>query len=148
MEINREMREANDELNHLYERTRELDRPGDAVLRQRQPRAPHAADADSRARRSGCSAPGSVDKWQRDLKSVARNARTLLCHVNDLLDLTKIEAGRMGLALAQVDLARVVRVVAAHSESHADERGISLTVDAPGTSPRSSSTARRCSASS
>ncbi len=130
-EINREMRGANDELNHLYEKTRELDRLKTQFFANvshelRTPLTLILGPVDRML------AAGSVDaRWQRDLKSVARNARTLLCHVNDLLDLTKIEAGRMGLALAQVDLARVVRVVAAHFESHADERGISLTVDAP-----------------
>ncbi len=130
-EINRGMRAANEELNALYEKTRELDRlktqffanvshelrtPLTLILGPVE-RMLAADDVDPRCR--------------RDLKSVARNARTLLCHVNDLLDLTKIEAGRMGLALARVDLARAVRIVAAHFESHADERGIALTVDAP-----------------
>ena len=130
-EINREMSLANDELNQLYEKTRELDRLKTQFFANvshelRTPLTMILGPVDRML------SAGSVDpRWQRDLKSVARNARTLLCHVNDLLDLTKIEAGRMGLALAQVDLARVVRVVAAHFESHADERGIALSVDAP-----------------
>jgi signal transduction histidine kinase len=130
-EINRGMRDAHDELSRLYEKTRELDRlksqffanvshelrtPLTLILGPVE-RILSAADVDPR--------------WRRDLKSIARNARTLLTHVNDLLDLTKLEAGRMGLALSTLDLARVARTAVAHFESLADERGISLAVDAP-----------------
>src|SRR5207249_3450206 len=46
---------------------------------------------------------------RRDLEVVSRNARTLLRHVNDLLDVAKLEAGKMVPSYAEVDLARLVR---------------------------------------
>ena len=66
-----------------------------------------------------------------DIEIVMRNARTLLKHVNDLLDVSKLEAGKMTLDAAEVDLARLLRVVASHFDVLARERRIAYTVDAP-----------------
>jgi PAS domain S-box-containing protein len=73
--------------------------------------------------------PGSA--MRADLEVAARNARTLLRHVNDLLDVAKLEAGRMGVDLAEVDVARLVRVVASHFEVVAQDRRMALSVEAP-----------------
>jgi len=70
-----------------------------------------------------------------DLERMQRNARILLARVNDLLDLAKLDAGRMGLAFADVDLAQVVRLEASRFESHAESQGISFEVDAQGPLP-------------
>ncbi len=66
-----------------------------------------------------------------ELEVVMRNARTLLKHVNDLLDVSKLEAGHMTLDHAEVDWARLFRVVASHFDVLARERRIAYTVDAP-----------------
>jgi len=68
---------------------------------------------------------------RRDLEVIERNARLLLKHVNDLLDVAKLEAGRMSPDYARVDIAALVRRVADLFESAAHERGIELRVDAP-----------------
>jgi signal transduction histidine kinase len=72
---------------------------------------------------------------RRDLEVVARNARTLLKHVNDLLDVSKLEAGRMGMEYAEADLARLLRLAASNFEGLAREREISFAVDAPDSLP-------------
>ena len=75
-------------------------------------------------------ASGELSAEQReDLEVIDRNARTLLRRVNDLLDIAKLEAGKMGVSCAEVDLARLLSLTAAHFEVLAEERRISFSVD-------------------
>ena len=72
---------------------------------------------------------------QHDLKIVDRNARLLLKQVNDLLDVSKLEAGKMALNSTQVDLAQLVRLTAANFDGLAQEKNIAWTIDAPESLP-------------
>ncbi|MBD2035710.1 response regulator [Leptolyngbya sp. FACHB-321] len=72
---------------------------------------------------------------QHDLKIVDRNARLLLKQVNDLLNVSKLEAGKMALHSTQVDLAQLVRLTAANFDGLAQEKNIALTIDAPESLP-------------
>jgi PAS domain S-box-containing protein len=76
-------------------------------------------------------APDLPRAHRRDLEVVERNARTLLRHVNDLLEVARLEAGKGGLHYATVDLGGLVRLAAGHFEAHAAERRITLRVEAP-----------------
>ncbi|MBX3187283.1 MAG: PAS domain S-box protein [Labilithrix sp.] len=71
----------------------------------------------------------------RELEVVARNARTLLKRVNDLLDVARLDAGKLGLRPAQVDLVALVRAATAQYESIAADRRIDLVVEAPAEQP-------------
>jgi signal transduction histidine kinase len=75
------------------------------------------------------------DGERRDLEVVARNARLLIRQVNDLLDLSKLESGKMTVEYRRADLTALVRQVAAHFESLAHERQIELVMEAPGEVP-------------
>jgi signal transduction histidine kinase/DNA-binding response OmpR family regulator len=66
-----------------------------------------------------------------DLEIVMRNARTLLKHVNDLLDVSKLEAGKMRLEYADIDIARLLRTVTGHFDVLAQEKRVAYVVDAP-----------------
>ncbi len=66
-----------------------------------------------------------------DLEVVVRNARMLLRHVNDLLDVAKLQAGAMQIQRAAIDVPRLVRLVASHFEAVAAERMVALRVDVP-----------------
>jgi PAS domain S-box-containing protein len=68
---------------------------------------------------------------RRDLGVIRHNAATLLKHVNDLLDLAKLDAGKMTMDYADVDIARLVRTVAAHFDALAPQRTISYVIVAP-----------------
>ena len=72
---------------------------------------------------------------RRDLDVMRRNAFLLLRHVDDLIDIARMDVGHMTLAYAEVELASLVREVARHFEPLAFLRHISLTVDAPGPLP-------------
>ncbi len=72
---------------------------------------------------------------EHDLEVAERNARTLQRHVNDLLDVAKLDAGKMRVDYAEVDLAFLVRYAAGHFENFARERHIDFTVEAPGEAP-------------
>src|SRR6185436_9244700 len=61
---------------------------------------------------------------------VARNARMLLKHVNDLLDMSKIEARKLKIELQDIDVAALVRFLASHFVVLAGDRDIAFAVDA------------------
>ena len=67
---------------------------------------------------------------RQDLQVINRNARTLLKHVNDLLDIAKLEAGKTTLRFGETDLIRLVRYAASHFETVAADRGIQLEIEA------------------
>ncbi len=75
--------------------------------------------------------PALPPEHRRSLEGVERNARLLLKHVNDLLDVAKLEAGGMGVAYAEVDLAKLARQVASNFDSLAQEKAITLVLDTP-----------------
>jgi len=66
------------------------------------------------------------DKQKTLLRSVLNSSETLLNLINDLLDLTKIEAGKMDLSLEPVELKRVVAEVLSVVGPKAQEKGIRL----------------------
>ncbi len=68
---------------------------------------------------------------RRDLEVVARNGRALLKHVNDLLDVSRLESGKMTMTYQRVDLTRMIARVAGLFEGLAADRALELTIDAP-----------------
>lgn len=72
-----------------------------------------------------------LEEQHRDLLVIERNSRMLLKQVNDLLDISKLEAGKMELAAASLDLVSLIRQVAANFDALALEREINFTVRTP-----------------
>src|SRR6185369_1619859 len=70
-----------------------------------------------------------------DLEVVARNARSLLKHVSDLLDVAKSEAGRLAASYSEADAAELTRAVASHFDTFARERRVEYTIDTPDAMP-------------
>ena len=128
----RETQTANETITKLYEKTRELDElktqffanvshelrtPLTLILGPVQ-KALHSPDLDPELR--------------HDLDVVRRNARFLHRHVNDLLDVSKLDAGQMALHYSQIDLVQSVRMLASQFNVVADERNIQYQVEAEG----------------
>ncbi|HEX8924973.1 MAG TPA: ATP-binding protein [Terriglobales bacterium] len=65
---------------------------------------------------------------RESLEIIQRNAHVLLRHVNELLDISKFDAGKLEPRYAEVDLAELVRFVCSQFESVATERGIQFRV--------------------
>lgn len=72
------------------------------------------------------SEPGSM--YRRGLETVERNARLLLKQVNDLLDITKLEAGQLEINYAKSDITHLCRMLAANFEALARDKRVAFTV--------------------
>ncbi len=127
-----EIARKNQELELLLARIRELDELKSQLFANvshelRTPLALILGPADALLARGH----NLTESQRRDVAVMRRNAATLLKHVNDLLDIAKMDAGKMTLSYAEVDLARLARKVAGHFEALAPQRRISFVVDAP-----------------
>ncbi|HZF27297.1 MAG TPA: ATP-binding protein [Steroidobacteraceae bacterium] len=73
---------------------------------------------------------GEVPETIRDvLERVQKSGRHLLDLINDVLDLSKIEAGQLALALTDYSFRDMVHTVISAMESLAAEKGLKLTVE-------------------
>jgi signal transduction histidine kinase len=75
------------------------------------------------------------EETRRDLETVERNAQALLKHVSDLLDVAKLEAGRMELDRSRLDLVELARRTTSLFEVVAREREVELSVGTPDSLP-------------
>jgi PAS domain S-box-containing protein len=71
------------------------------------------------------------DQQRRQIGVIQRNATALLKHVNDLLDLAKLDAQRMDLHNTRVDLAALVREQAEQFHAVAPQLDLSYSVAVP-----------------
>jgi len=127
-----EIARKNEELQKLLEQIRRLDQLKSDLFANvshelRTPLALILGPAESVL----ASGTNLTDVQRRDLGVVRHNAATLLKHVNDLLDLAKLDAGKMTMDYVDIDLARMVRTVAAHFDALAPQKSISYAVLAP-----------------
>jgi len=68
---------------------------------------------------------------EKQLRTVQRSAKHLLSLINDLLEIAKIEAGKMESRLSVVDLRSVIEEVAASLAPQAQAKGLSFAVCLP-----------------
>ena len=84
---------------------------------------------------------GPTEKWlnsadlseeqHRDLDVVMRNGRSLLKTVNDLLDVSKLEAGKLTPVYARVDLSEIVRLTCSLFDGIAKDADVDYSVEVP-----------------
>jgi len=80
---------------------------------------------------------GPLQEQQRDfLEVVSRNTNRLANLINDLLDIQRIESGRMPVQLSPISLTGVVRQVAETFRVQAEQKGLSFTVNVPDDVPK------------
>ncbi len=75
------------------------------------------------------------DERARCVDVIRRNGRHLLSVVDDILDLSRIEAGRLELERVPVDVAELAADVVELLRPRAEERGLALAVEHEGPSP-------------
>lgn len=122
---------ANQELTGLYDKLKEFDELRTQFFANvsHELRTPLALILGPAEKLAGSGA--FTEEQLRDLRVIETNARTLLRHVNDLLDVSKLEAGKMDLEYVRTDAARLVRLVGSHFDVLAEEKQIRYTVEAP-----------------
>lgn len=75
------------------------------------------------------------ERKQRQAEQIVRSGRHLLNLINEVLDLARIESGYMQLSLERVRLDDVIREALEIIQPLADEHGIRLTAQQPGSHP-------------
>jgi len=131
-EANERLAEANLHVTQLLEQSRELDKIKSQFFANvsHELRTPLTLIMGPVARRLENAALG--DDERREMEIIDRNARLLYRHVTDLLDVSRLEAGRMTMFYAEADLSELCRIGASHFESVAAERNIRYSVCASG----------------
>jgi PAS domain S-box-containing protein len=128
----REIAQKNKDLQALLERIRELDEIKTQFFANvshefRTPLALIMGPADRLIREDAGLTP---EQRHESAQVIARNARMLLKHVNDLLDIAKFEAGKLKIELQDADVASLVRLTASHFDVLAHDRSIAFQVEA------------------
>jgi PAS domain S-box-containing protein len=128
----REIAQKNIELQGLLERIRELDEIKTQFFANvsHELRTPLALILGPAQRLIDDDGTQALQERRESAEVIVRSARMLLKHVNDLLDISKLEAGKLKIELVDTDVAALVRFLASHFSVLAAERGIDYAVDA------------------
>ncbi len=130
-----ELRVANQRLETLYEKDKEIDKLKTQFFTNisHELRTPLALVLGSveRLLRSESFTP----EQRHHVETIERHSTILLKQVNDLLDISKLDAAKMGLNYADVDMAQLVSFTTGCFEDLARERRISFTMAAPSSLP-------------
>jgi PAS domain S-box-containing protein len=129
----REIAQKNVDLQSLLERIRELDDIKTQFFANvsHELRTPLALIIGPAERLMKPDSVLTPEEQRETAQVIVRNARMLLKHVNDLLDISKLEAKKLKLELQDTDVAALVRFMASHFEILAGERGVALHVEVP-----------------
>ena len=72
-----------------------------------------------------------MERQQQNIERILRNAQHLLSLINDVLDLTKIEAGHMDISTREINLQELLTSVVEETRSIAISRGLDLRLEIP-----------------
>lgn len=135
-EANRALKAAMEELSRLNQRLTELDRLKSEFFANvshelRTPLTLIMSPLENRLRLLISDHAPLEERHETEL--MLRNARLLYRHVTDLLDAAKLEAGCVKVYWTRLDLAKLVRTIASHFETLAQDRHIAYHVISPET---------------
>jgi signal transduction histidine kinase len=127
------LQSAHGELSELYDRVKQLDSLKTSFFSNvshelRTPLALIFGPVDRLLTSSNLS-----ELERRDLNVIRRNALFLQKHVDDLLDISKLEAGKMQMRYVRIDLVRLVRLISGFFDSISTNRDVQFTIKAPET---------------
>lgn len=127
------LRKAKEDIQRLYEKTKEIDQLKSQFFANisHELRTPLTLILGPSERLLQAAEQSGTEHHELDI--IMRNAHLLLRQVNNLLEVTKLEAGALSPAYAVTDVAGLVRFVSSHFELLADEKRIEYRVDAPET---------------
>jgi len=130
-EASASLKQANEEITRLYQKTRELDELKTQFFANvsHELRTPLTLILGPIGRL--LSLPDLPEHIHHDMGMMQRNARQLYRHVSDLLDVAKVEAGRMDVRYSDVNAAHLASLTASHFESLAQDMGIRFYVRTP-----------------
>ena len=131
-QVNEDLREANAEISHMVDKMREVDRLKTEFFANvsHELRTPLTLILGP-VRRLLASGTDGGTGIKQDLEVIERNARTLQRHVEDLLDVARLEEQELEPSFEDVDAAALARVVAAHFGSVAQDVGVEIASDLP-----------------
>lgn len=130
-EASAQLKTANDELAKLYAKTREIDELKTRFFANvsHELRTPLTLILGPLARL--LESPQLDESDRQALQLIRRNALLLHRQVDNLLDIAKLEAGKMLIHYAELELADQLRLLASHFDTVATDRNIRFPVDVP-----------------
>ncbi|MCG2577612.1 ATP-binding protein [Dechloromonas sp. XY25] len=130
-EASAQLKTANEELARLYAKTREIDELKTRFFANvsHELRTPLTLILGPLGRL--LESPGLDEGDRQALQLIRRNALLLHRQVDNLLDIAKLEAGKMLVHYAELNLADQLRLLCSHFDTVATDRNIRFTVDVP-----------------
>jgi PAS domain S-box-containing protein len=127
----REIAQKNIELQGLLERIRELDEIKTQFFANvsHELRTPLALIIGPAERLIKSDSEMTPELQQDTARLIVRNAKMLLKHVNDILDISRLEAGKLKIKLQKTNVAELIRFIASHFELLANERRVLFRIE-------------------
>ncbi|MCE1255583.1 MAG: response regulator, partial [Anaerolineae bacterium] len=128
---NEKLYEANEKITRLYQQTRELEQVKNNFFAEVSHKLRTPLTLILLPVRKHLALGQLTEKQREDLQIVERNAQLLYRQVNDLLEISRLEAGHILVEYSRIDLAHLTRVLISHFETILNEKKILYAVKTP-----------------